>query len=154
MKTLFLLLLITATALCAAETPRRPKILRLASIVDVQTLDPGMQASLFDNWVGLLVHLPLLDVTNGPAGPTLMPCAARAWSASPDQRVFTLQLRTDVAFSNGRSVVANDYVYALERILNPETGSGHQDMYSGIRGAKAFAAHATNHVAGLRAPST
>ena len=152
-KILFLLLF-TTTALCAAEATRRPKILRLASIFDVQTLDPAKQAMGLDYMVGLLVHLPLLDVTNSPAGPTLVPCAAQAWSASPDQRVFTLQLRTDVAFSNGRSVVADDYLYALERILNPDTGSQFQAMYSGIRGAKAFAAHKTNHVAGLRAPST
>lgn len=108
---------------------------------------------LFDGMVNLLVHLPLLDTTNGPTGPTLVPCAARAWSASPDQGVFTLQLRTDVAFSNGRSVVADDYVYALERILNPATGSQYQSTFLGIRGAKTFAAHETNHVAGLRAPS-
>ena len=154
MKTLFLLLLLfTATALCTAAAPRRPKILRLASIVDVQTLDPAKQVMAFDSMVLSWVHLPLLDTTNGPAGLTLVPRAARAWSASPDQRVFTLQLRTDVAFSNGRSVVANDYVYALERILNPDTGSQKQFMFLGIRGSKAFAAHATNHVAGLRAPS-
>jgi hypothetical protein len=72
-KTLFLLLLFTTTALCAAETPRRPKILRLASIVDVQTLDPAKQLMAFYSMVGLLVHLPLLDVTNGPTGPTLIP---------------------------------------------------------------------------------
>ena len=152
-KTLFLLLLFTTTALCAAETPRRPNILRLASIVDVQTLDPAKQVMSFDSMVLSWVHLPLLDTTNGPAGLTLVPCAARAWSASPDQRVFTLQLRTDVAFSNGRLVVADDYVYALERILNPDTGSQKQFMFLGIRGSKAFAAHETNHVAGLRAPS-
>ena len=152
-KTLFLLLLFTTTALCAAETPRRPNILRLASIVDVQTLDPAKQVMAFDSMVGLLVHLPLLDVTNGPTGLTLVPCAARAWSASPDQRVFTLQLRTDVAFSNGRSVVAGDYAYALERILNPDTGSMFQISFLRIHGAKAFAAHEANHVAGLRAPS-
>jgi oligopeptide transport system substrate-binding protein len=151
-KTLFVLLF-TATALCTAEATRRPKILRLASIVDLQSLDPAKQVMSFESMVGRLVHLPLLDVTNGPTGPTLTPCAARAWSASPDQRVFTLQLRTDVVFSNGRSVVANDYVYALERILNPDTGSMFQIRFFCIRGAKAFAAHETNHVAGLRAPS-
>ena len=145
-----LLLLFTTGPLSAAEPPRRPNILRLASNVDVQSLDPAKQAMVFDSIVDLLVHLPLLDVTNGP---TLVPCAARAWSASSDQRVFTLQLRTDVAFSNGRSVVADDYVYALERVLNPDTGSPNQPAFLGIRGAKAFVGHETNHVAGLRAPS-
>ncbi len=147
------LLLFTAAALCAAEATRRPQILRLASIVDVQTLDPAKQVMSFDSMVLSWVHLPLLDTTNGLAGLTLSPCAARAWNASPDQRVFTLQLRTNVAFSNGRLVVANDYVYALERILNPDTGSQKQFMFLGIRGSKAFAAHETNHVTGLRAPS-
>lgn len=147
---ILLVLLFTAGSVSAAEKPRRPNILRLASIIDVQTLDPAKQAMAFDWMVSALIHLPLLDTKQGP---TLVPCAARAWSASPDQRVFTLQLRTDVAFSNGRSVLAADYVYALERILDPDTGSLSQSGFLGVRGAKAFAAHETNHVAGLRAPS-
>ena len=149
MKTLFLLLF-TAASLCAAETPRRSKILRLARINDPATLDPATVVMFVDALLVPLLHLPLLDVTNGTH---LVPCAARSWRASPDQRVFTLQLQPGVTFSSGRVVVAGDYVYALERVLNPANGSQFQTMFLGIRGAKQFGAGETNHVAGLRAPS-
>ena len=134
----------------AAETPRNPHILRLARISDPATLDPVLMVMAEDSLLFPLLYLPLLDLTNGTR---LVPCAASAWQASPDQRVFTLKLRPDVTFSNGRAVVASDYVYTIERTLNPATAAMLQPYYLGIRGAPAFVAGETNHVAGLRAPA-
>ena len=148
-KTLFLLLF-TATALCAAETPRRPKILRLARTDDPMTLDPSTMQTMVDGLFWPLLYLPLLDITNRT---DLVPCAARAWNVSPDKRVFTLWLRPGVRFSNGREVTAADYVYGLERCLNPATGSSWLAFLKGIRGAQAFIDGKTNHVNGVRAPS-
>jgi ABC-type transport system substrate-binding protein len=91
-KTLFLLLLFTATALCAAETPRRPNILRLARTDDPMTLDPSTMQTMADGLFWPLLYLPLLDITNRT---DLVPCAARAWNVSPDKRVFTLWLRPE-----------------------------------------------------------
>ena len=149
-KTLFLLLLFTTAALCAAETPRRPKILRLARTDDPMTLDPSTMKTMDDGLFWPLLYLPLLDVTNRT---DLVPCAARAWNVSPDKRVFTLWLRPGVKFSNGREVTAADYVYGLERCLNPATGSSWSGFLKGIRGAQAFINGKTNHVNGVRAPS-
>jgi ABC-type transport system substrate-binding protein len=84
------------------------------------------------------VRRPLMN------GTRLVPCAARSWSASPDQRIYTLQLRPGVKFSNEREVVADDYVYAMERILNPINAAMMQGYLLGIRGAKAFGAGETN----------
>ena len=149
---LMLLLFVCATApLPAAETPRRPNILRLARTTDPATLDPTlMPANIEDIMLFPLLYLPLLDVTNRTQ---LVPCAARSCSNSPDQRIFTLLLRPDVIFSNGRAVVAGDYVYALERILDTNSAAFMESYFLGIRGAKAFVAGQTNHVAGLRAPA-
>ena len=149
-KTLFLLLLFTTAALCAAETPRRPKILRLARTDDPMTLDPSTMQTMVDGLFWPLLYLPLLDITNRT---DLVPCAARAWNVSPDKRVFTLWLRPGVRFSNGREVTAADYVYGLERCLNPATGSSWSGFLKGIRGAQAFINCKTNHVNGVRAPS-
>jgi ABC-type transport system substrate-binding protein len=139
---------ISGRALQAAETPRRPNILRLARTTDPATLDPVLMMTVEDVLLVHLLYLPLLDVTNGTQ---LVPCAARSWSASPDQRIFTLLLRPDVMFSNGRAVAANDYVYALERVLDTNTAAMMEAYFLGVRGAKAFVAGQTNHVAGLRA---
>lgn len=146
-----LFVVLFATVTCdAAETPRRPNILRLARIIDPSTLDPALVQLQEEIMLLSLLHLPLLDVTNRTQ---LIPGAARAWSASTDQRVFTLQLRPGVRFSNGREVVADDYVYTLERILNPATAAMFAGYLQGIRGVKAFTAGGTNHVAGLSAPA-
>jgi ABC-type transport system substrate-binding protein len=97
-----------------------------------------------------LLHLPLLDVTNGTQ---LVPCAARSWKTSPDQRVYTLTLRPGVKFSNGRAVVAEDYVYAMERMLDPTNAALLQGYLLGVLGAKEFGAGQAPHATGLRAPS-
>jgi hypothetical protein len=80
-ETILLLLLFTASPLSATETPRRQNILRLARIDDVQRMDPAKQVMTADFRLGLLVHLPLLDMRDGT---NLLPCAARTRSASPD----------------------------------------------------------------------
>jgi ABC-type transport system substrate-binding protein len=148
-KILFVLLF-TATSLFAAAPPRRPNILRLARTEDPMTLDPLTMQTMEDSLLWPLLYLPLLDVTNRTE---LVPCAARAWKSSPDQRVFTLWLRPGVRFSNGREVTAADYVYGLERCLNPATGSIMFGYLKGVLGAQAFGDGKTNHVAGVRAPS-
>ena len=144
------LLLLTTPSFTAAEAPHRPKILRLARTDDPMTLDPQRMQAMTDYLLWPLLYLPLLDVTNRTE---LVPCAARDWYVSPDQRVFTLWLRPGVRFSNGRGVVAADYVYGLERCLNPATGSMMSGFLKGIRGTQAFIDGKTNHVAGLRAPA-
>ena len=144
------LLLFTMVSLCAAEKSRRSNILRLARTGDPANLDSQLMQTAQDSILWPLLYLPLLDVTNRTE---LVPCAARAWNVSPDHRIFTLLLRPGVRFSNGREVVAGDYVYALERCLNPATGVGGLGSLLDICGAKAFIASETNHVAGLRAPA-
>ena len=129
-----------------SETQKRGGILRLARSADPQTLDPVLMFSALDAMLCPLLYLPLLD---GSCVTNLVPCAAETWSASPDQRIFTFQLRPGVTFSDGRMVVADDYVFTLERILNPATGSAMSAYMVGIRGAGDFISGKTNHIAGV-----
>ena len=127
--------------------------LRLARISDPVTLDAALPEMAEDFMLLSLLYLPLLDVTNGTQ---LTPCAAAHWDASPDMRTYTLRLRPGIKFSNGRPVVADDYRFAMERIINPSTASPYAVYLDGVRGAAAFKAGKTNHVAGLwtRGPDT
>ena len=129
------------------ETPNRGGILRIAGTTDQKTLDP---ARMTDFILYALLHLPLVDLVNGT---NLVPCTAKAWNVSPDSRVFTVHLRSGVKFSNGREVVVSDYIYTLERILDPATGSWLSGYLGNIRGAKAFAANPTQHLEGAKALS-
>lgn len=53
----------------------------------------------------------------------LKPMLATEWSSNENATVWTFKLRGDVAFSNGRQLVADDVVYSISRILDKSTGS-------------------------------
>lgn len=124
------------------------KILRLARSTDPGALDPAKMVMTEDMMLSTLLHLPLLDVTNGLQ---LVPCGAASWTVSPDQKVHTFRLRPDVTFSNGRPVTAADYLYSLERVLSPATAAPMASFLSGLKGVAPFAEGLTGHVAGITA---
>jgi oligopeptide transport system substrate-binding protein len=53
----------------------------------------------------------------------LIPGAALRWNISRDARTYTFYLRRDLTWSNGEPLTAGDFVYSLQRALNPETAS-------------------------------
>lgn len=124
--------------------------LRLARLFDPETLDAAKMELAEDFMLQPLLYESLLDLRDGT---NLVPGAACTWSGSPDKRVYTLRLRPGVRFSNGRLVVASDYVYSLERVLAPATAAALSGYFQHIRGARDFERGLTNHVAGLSAPS-
>ncbi len=50
----------------------------------------------------------------------LIPAAAQSWVISPDSKTYTFKLRPEAKWSDGKSVVAQDFVNSWLRILNPE----------------------------------
>ena len=124
-------------------------VLRVAFTADPITLDPHKSTTIWEFLTQPLLHLALVDIRETTH---LIPRAASSWTSSPDHRRFTFQLRRDLTFSNGRPVVARDFIYGLERILNPATGTFFQSSLLGVRGAKAFIEGKAAHVEGLQAP--
>ena len=51
------------------------------------------------------------------------PYLVEKWEASEDLRTWTLHLRTDVKWHNGRPFVADDVVWNLRQVLDPKVGS-------------------------------
>jgi len=150
-KTLFLLLLLfTATALCTAETPRRGGTLRLWFAQDWPSLDPAIAFTNESVPLQKLLFRGLLDFD--ASGTQLVPDQASDWNISPDGKTYTFRLKPGVRFANGREVEAEDYVFSLERILDPRTGSKGQSFFMDIAGAKGFSEGKAAHVIGLRAP--
>ncbi|UAL53320.1 peptide ABC transporter substrate-binding protein [Bacillus sp. CMF21] len=60
--------------------------------------------------------------------------------ANEDGTEYTIKLREDAKWSNGEPVTANDFVFAWQRALNPETGSayGPYMMMGKIKNAEAL----------------
>jgi peptide/nickel transport system substrate-binding protein len=51
------------------------------------------------------------------------PSLVEKWEASPDLKTWTLRLRKNVKWHNGRQFAADDVVWNLKRVLDPKTGS-------------------------------
>lgn len=149
-QVLLFLLLFTAASLSAAETPRRGGTLRLWFPQDWRSLDPAIGFDGDSIPLQKLLFRGLIDFD--ATGTRLVPDQASDWGISPDGTTYTFHLKPGVRFSNGRAVEAEDYVFSLERILDPRTGSVGQSYFMDIAGAKEFTEGTAAHVTGLRAP--
>ncbi len=70
-----------------------------------------VEQSLFDS----LTAFDALDPTK------VIPAAAESWEPNADASVWTFKLNKDAKFSDGTPVMAKDFVYAWNRIANPNT---------------------------------
>jgi len=138
-----------ADSAAADSTPKRGGTLRLALPTDVTSLDPALAFDTISQPFLLLMFQGLVEYDDGTK---LVPCLAQDWTVSADQRSYTFHLRTGARFSNGREVVAADFVYTLEHVLDLKTAATSEAWFEGIDGAKEFRAGKAAHVRGLKAP--
>src|SRR5262249_23821838 len=89
--------------------------LRISDSIDATALDPQVsnQINVFSAYVE--------GLTSVDAAGEVQPFLATSWEASPDARTYTFTLRDGVHFHNGRAMTADDVVWALERIKDPNT---------------------------------
>jgi oligopeptide transport system substrate-binding protein len=62
-------------------------------------------------------------LTTESADGDLIPGAALRWNISRDARTYTFYLRRDLVWSNGEALSAEDFVFSLQRAVNPKTAS-------------------------------
>ena len=115
---------------------------------DISTLDPAIGY----DWQNWSIIKSLFDglMDYAPGTTNLVPHLATSFSVSSDGRTYTFKLRGGVKFTNGREVVATDFKYSLERVLNPKTQSPGAGFFGGIKGAKAFQEGKANDVGGIK----
>src|SRR5439155_4930806 len=69
----------------------------------------------------------LMNVTEGlvqwSEQSQLVPALAEKWDVTDGGRTYTFHLRPGVKFQNGRPVTAADFVWSMNRALNPSTRS-------------------------------
>lgn len=123
-----------------AKAPRAAKTLMLATESDPATLDPAKAYD--DNSIPLtrILYRGLVDYDERA---NIVDEVARAHQISRDGKTYTFQLRNDVFFTSGRRVKAEDFRYALERVLDPQTASDGLSQFTMISGAAEFSAAKT-----------
>ncbi|NJL94732.1 MAG: hypothetical protein HC915_13945 [Anaerolineae bacterium] len=122
------------------QNPDNPVTSYFTSATNVSSLDPARaEDSLSINWIenlflGLTNNNPLNNYE-------IQPELATSWE-TPDARVWTFNLRTDVPWvrynpqtgetERLRNVVAGDFVYGIKRACDPRLGSRYSSIISGV----------------------
>jgi len=135
----------TAWYFAARETPPPPAAsqeLRRGNGTEPDSIDPQlarMEAAmtiLRDCYEGLI---------SMAADGSIIAGAAESWSVSEDGRSYTFRLRKDARWSNGDPLVAEDFVFAFRRLVDPKTASQYALMLEPV-------VNATEIVAGRKPP--
>jgi ABC-type oligopeptide transport system substrate-binding subunit len=128
---------ILAAALMLASLVGAPafaeKVLRIANMGEPETLDPHKTSTTIEHHIlcNLFEGLVVLD----PKG-NVAPGVAEAWSAGDDGVTYTFKLRANAKWSNGDPVTANDFVYSLRRIQDPNVKSQYAEVLYPIKNAE------------------
>ncbi len=113
------------------------------------TLDPARISDIYSRTISQQIYDGLVDFDSTL---TIKPALAQSWKASRDWHEWTFSLRKGVKFHHGREFTADDVVFTLTRILDPQTKSGAADLFQGIRGAREFREGRAKKVEGLETP--
>jgi peptide/nickel transport system substrate-binding protein len=100
--------------------------------------------------IACLLNTPLymFGGSYGPAEPAL---AEGMPEISADRMRYIIRLRKGVRFSNGRPVVADDYIYSWTRVLDPKVASWASTYLYPIEGSDKVVSGKSKTVSGLRA---
>ena len=69
---------------------------------------------------------------------SLVPDVARSWQVLDGGQTYEFQLREDVTWSDGRPLIADDFSYAIQRLLETDDPDRFAGMPFEIRGARAY----------------
>jgi peptide/nickel transport system substrate-binding protein len=67
----------------------------------------------------------------------ITPSLAESWDISDDEMTYVFTLREGVMFHDGTEMTADDVVYTINRILDPETASPRATLYSAVESVEA-----------------
>ena len=107
---------------------------RIANSGEPDTLDPHHVSGVWENRI---IGDMLMGLTTEAADGSVIPGAAESWEVSDDGTVYTFTLR-DHSWSDGTPVTADDFVFALQRILDPAEAAEYASLLYTIKNAKAL----------------
>ncbi len=125
---LVLLILIAVFTSCQKnKVPQGISIFRYNESANIASLDPAFAKDQAMIWANLHLFNGLVQLDSAL---NVLPCIAKSWDISTDGLTYTFYLRDDVFFHNHhlfkgkkRKVVAEDFVYSFNRIVDPKVAS-------------------------------
>ncbi|MGH6945011.1 MAG: peptide ABC transporter substrate-binding protein [Geminicoccaceae bacterium] len=121
-----------AVALALGSSALEASELHIANSGEPDTLDPH---HLSGTWENRIIGDMFMGLTTEAADGSVIPGAAESWTVSDDGTVYTFELR-DHTWSDGEPVTADDFVFALRRILDPATAAEYASLLYTIKNAR------------------
>ena len=155
LRLIFLLTAITTTFFsCLEKTayddPKDKKIFRYNESEGIKSLDPAFSRNRETIWAANHLYNGLIQMDDNL---NILPSIAKKWEIADDGKTYTFHLRSDVYFHDhalfesgkGRRVVAKDFVYSFNRIIDGNVASPGSWIFNNIdyveeRDFKAFEA--------------
>lgn len=104
------------------------QVLNLAAESEMDTMDTTLSTTNFTPMNNVFEGLTAYDLE----GKIVPANAAELPEVSEDGLTYTFNIREDANWSSGTPVTADDYVFAWQRMVDPNNGSGYAYLFSGI----------------------
>lgn len=108
--------------------------LRRGISAKVDTLDPHRSSAAWEN---IVIGDMIIGLMQTAADGTVIPGVAESWEVDDSGLVWTFRLRQDAVWSDGVPLTANDFVFALRRIQDPNLASQYASLLYLIKNAEA-----------------
>lgn len=131
---------VTVTASACSHSsagPKEGKNLSWMTVSEIQTLD---QNKIVDTTSGEQAYNVFEGLNRLDNKGKVKPAVATKSTPSKDGKTWTFTLRKDAKWSNGDPVTAEDFVYSLQRTLDPKTKSQQQNSFQALKNADAVVA--------------
>nr|WP_277818574.1 peptide ABC transporter substrate-binding protein [Bacillus sp. TL12] len=111
------------------------QVLNRTETNEIPTMDTSKNTDTLGSQIlgNTMEGLYRLDKDNKP-----IPAAAESSTTSEDGKKYTFKLRKDAKWSNGDPVTAKDFVYAWQRLLDPNTAAEYSFIAYYIKNAEAI----------------
>ena len=124
---------------CGQKAPSRPACapdkvcIAAGNGSEPATLDPHKSTG---TWEDRIISDMIVGLTQSAPDGSPVPGMAERWEVTPDGLAWTFHLR-DATWSDGVPVTADDFVFSLRRILDPNTASEYASLLYFIVNAQA-----------------
>jgi len=118
---------------CSPRQEAPPRILKIGNVTEPLTLDPHRATMSPEN--NIMANM-FIGLTTSDSKGNDVPGMAESWTTSPDGLVWTFKLRKAM-WSDGVAVTADDFVFGIQRALNPKTGAAFSTYIYQIKNAEA-----------------
>jgi oligopeptide transport system substrate-binding protein len=116
----------------SASTPPQVQELRWSNGKLPKSFDPARAAAAPETDIVCALYEGLTEID--PSTLNALPAAAERWSVSEDGRTWTFHLRKDAKWSNGKRVVAADFVNSWKRVAALGARAAHPELFQNIIG--------------------